>query len=101
MLRLAQERKKPERPEKIKKPSDKKIVDNTASSPYSDEMIKKLPPEQQAILRAIHGEQRPIDDVILESGLPSAKALSVITLLELKGLVQRTSGQYVGPKRSK
>lgn len=99
-LRVAEPRRRPEKSEKQKLKSDKKVIDNAASSPYSDENIKKLPPEQQAIVSALRSGARPIDDVIAESGLPSAKALSVLTLLELQGLVEKDSGKSIRLARS-
>ena len=75
----------------------KKDVDKAVSSPYSDvnDNLPKLLPDEQAIVTAIGKEERLVDDVIAETGLPVGKVLAMLTLLEVKGVVKRLPGKRV------
>ena len=84
---------------RAKEPSaDKKAIDNEPKAPYS-EMIDKEDPaltaDERAILTALGGSKRLVGDVIAETGLSSGVVLSTLTLLEVKGLIQRLPGRYV------
>ena len=51
--------------------------------------------EQLKIITAIGGEQAHIDDVIERTGLGTAKVLSQLTVLEIKGYIRRVPGRRV------
>ena len=81
----------------IKQEIKKKDVDKAASSPYSDvnDILPKLSADEQTIVSAIGKEDRLVDDVIAETGLPVGKVLAMLTLLEVKGVVKRLPGKRV------
>lgn len=91
--KVAQKSRMPRKSTPQKSKPDKKDVDNTATTAYSDEYIRQLSPEEQSIASAIRSGASLTDDVIARSGLPSAKALSVITRMELTGVLTRDSGK--------
>ena len=77
---------------------DKKAIDNEAKAPYSEKIDTEDPAltdDERAILAALAGGERLVDDVIAETGLSSGVVLSTLTLLEVKGLIQRLPGRYV------
>ena len=98
--KVAQKPKKP-RKKPIEKPHDEKIaIDNRASSPYIDlqDTLPSLSPGEQSIVSAIGNGEKLVDDVIAETGLPAAKVLATLTLLEVRGIVKRLPGRRVSIK---
>lgn len=76
------------------------LMANLVSSPTSttgEEL--PVPPDlsadEQAVLMAIGTEPTWIDAVISASGLPTHKVLSTVSILELRHLVKRVSGQQL------
>lgn len=55
----------------------------------------QLNEREQAVLAAIAAEPTSIDDVIAASGLPAARVLATISVLEMRRLIKRISGNYV------
>lgn len=83
-----------------KQKTNKKVIDNEADSPYSD-LEDKLPPlliDEQKIVSALTKEPRPVDDVIAETGMPTAKMLAALTLLQVKGIVKQHPGKRISLK---
>ena len=77
---------------------DKKTIDNEAKAPYSEKIDTEDPAltdDERAILAALAGGERLVDDVIAETGLSSGAVLSTLTLLEVKGAIRRLPGRYV------
>ena len=95
--KVAQKPKKPAKTKPVKQEQNKKVIDKAASSPYSDvnDILPKLSADEQAIVSAIGQEERLVDDVIAETGLPVGKVLAMLTLLEVKGVVKRLPGKRV------
>lgn len=83
-----------------KQKEDKKVIDNGDASPYSglEEKIPPLLPDEQKILSALTGEPRPIDDVIAETKIPTARMLATLTLLQVKGMVKQHPGKRISLK---
>ena len=79
---------------------DKKVIDNGEASPYSGLKDKRpqLLPEEQKILSALTKEARSIDDVIAETGIPTARMLATLTLLQVKGMVKQHPGKRISLK---
>lgn len=93
---------KPRVPKK-EKPSrapDKKDIDKTPNREYSDraDVPAGLGPEEQAIVRCLIPGERPVDEVIAESGVPAGKVLALMTLLEIKGIIVRRPGKRAALK---
>lgn len=53
-----------------------------------------LPPEEEQLLKVLSYEERYIGDISREAGLPPAQVASLLTLLELKGLVKKLPGDH-------
>ena len=87
---------------RIKKEKEyKKVIDNGASSPYSDVINKPKPAmsqTEQTIVEALKEGERLVDDVIAETGLATGKVLSALTLLEIKGVIKRHPGKRISLK---
>ena len=83
-----------------KQNSHKKVIDNEIPSSYSDVEDKMPPllPDEQKIVSALTREPRPVDDVIAETGLPTAKMLAALTLLQVKGIVRQHPGKRISLK---
>ena len=95
---------KPELPEKnanLKKELDKKSIDNRATKPYSDvnKSLPKLNCCEQAIVDAVKHGERLVDDVIAETGLDTKTVTSALTMLTIKGVVQRLPGNRIKLKQ--
>ena len=83
-----------------KQNTDKKVIDNGAPSPYSDveDKLPPLLPDEQKIVSALTKEPRPVDDVIAQTGLPTARFLATLTLLQVKGIVKQHPGKRISLK---
>ncbi len=75
-------------------------VDKDKKSSYSviDKPLPPLTEQEKDILSHISGTPRPVDDVISETGLPSQKVLSVLTMLAIKGVVENHPGGLISRK---
>ncbi len=51
-----------------------------------------LTPEETALYQLLDAESRPVDDLILESGMPASQVNSSLLLLEMKGVARRLPG---------
>lgn len=86
----------PEPKQELKKKLDKKDIDKQASTPYSGVKTKlPLSPEEETIVAALETGERLVDDVIADTGLPTGKLLSALTMLELKGVIRRLPGKRI------
>ena len=83
-----------------KENNNKKVIDNGEASPYSDfeDKLPPLLPDEQKIVSALTKGPRPVDDVIAETGLPTAKILATLTLLQVKGIVKQHPGKRISLK---
>jgi len=83
-----------------KQNEDKKVIDNGEASPYSglEDNMQPLLPEERKILSALTREPRPVDDVIAETGIPTARMLATLTLLQVKGMVRQHPGKHISLK---
>ncbi len=98
--KVAQKTHIPEKSRKKKEKNDKNVIDNGGNSPYSD--VNKAPPalsgDSQRIADLLASGERLVDEVIAETGLPTAKVLSLLTMLELKGVIKRLPGKRIALK---
>ena len=98
--KVAQDIQKPEQIRNLKKKLDKidkKDIDNTASRPYSVVDTDSIPlsDEEKSVIQILEQGERLVDDVIAQTGLPAGKLLSLLTMLELKGVVRRLPGKRI------
>ncbi|MBE6923927.1 MAG: DNA-protecting protein DprA [Ruminococcaceae bacterium] len=100
VLLVAQKPVVPRRTGLLGKIKSKKIIDKKGSGPYSD-VEKRLPPlteEEQVIVNQLKQGQRLTDEVIAGCGLPSGRVLSVLTMLQVKGVIERLPGNRLALK---
>ena len=86
------------RPEPDKKEkSHKKVVDKSCQGNYSDvnKNLSALSPEQQAIVKALSGGERLVDQIIAETGLSAGKVSTALTMLVIRGFVKKLPGNRV------
>jgi DNA processing protein len=78
-------------------PTKKKEIDNKKSKGYIDfqEQVAALSPEQQRIISAIAQGNEHIDDIIEATEYSTAKVLSQLTVLEIKGIISRSAGKRI------
>lgn len=88
----------PARPKGAKK--EKLPIDKEEKPSYSviDKPLPKLTDQEQAVYCCLRPTPRPVDEVILESGIPAPKALSLLTMLSVKGLIENHPGGQVSLK---
>jgi len=77
--------------------SSKKEIDKGKSAGYIDlhEQLKGLSEDQLRIVTAIGRGETHIDDIIEATGMGTAKVLSQLTILEIKGYIRRSAGRRV------
>ena len=84
-----------------KKPKSKKIpVDKAEKSSYSciEPDLSKLSEQEKAVFLCLAPEPRPVDEIISETGIPSQKVLSILTMLSIRGLAVNHPGGFVSRK---
>ena len=76
-------------------PSDKKSVDKNSNPSYIDLEAKKdeLSGDEWAVASHLSAKPIHVDELIEQSRLSAAQALSALTLLELKGIAVRMPGR--------
>ncbi|UOO38467.1 DNA-processing protein DprA [Oscillospiraceae bacterium CM] len=76
--------------------SAKKEIDNAKTVEYIDlvKLKERLNDAEYAVVTAIGSETRHIDEIIAACALRAGDVLSLLTLLELDGVVEQSSGKY-------
>ena len=90
---------KPKLPRK-EPPKEKKVIDKEESSAYSDgkKDPPKLNPEEQKLYDLLVGEML-VDDLIAQSGMPTARVLAMLTMLQVRGIVETLPGRRIRRKK--
>ncbi len=92
-------------PEKSRKKSDnnpKNIVDNGAAAPYSDvNKAQNLTGEEATIAEALADGPCLVDDLIERTGLPAARVLTLLTMLEIRKIIHRLPGRKIALRQGK
>lgn len=94
------EKKPPKKQKKsiIKKTDAKKSIDNIPEPPYSD--VEKTPDvrteQEKIIVDLLLQEPLAVETLIERSGLQYAQAMTAVTMLEIRGVLQRQSGNLLG-----
>ena len=65
------------------------------------QQLAALSEEQLRIIAAIERGETHIDDIIETTGLSTAKVLSQLTILEIKGYIRRSAGRRISLNISK
>lgn len=95
--KVAQKPKIPHDAQKTVASKEKKVIDNTETSSYSDEYktIPGLNPQEQAIIEQLRYGEQLVDEVIAATGLPSGQVLAALTMLEVRGIVKTLPGRRI------
>ncbi|MBI3945333.1 MAG: DNA-protecting protein DprA, partial [Armatimonadetes bacterium] len=63
-------------------------------SPAQPPLPLPLPPEAERVFSLLGPQQKHVDAIAAESGLPTGPVLSALTLLEMTGVVRRLAGNF-------
>lgn len=76
---------------------EKKTIDKGASQPYIDinDILQKCNSQEKAIVLALQKGEALVDTVIAETGLKTQDVLACLTMLEIKGILQRLPGRRI------
>lgn len=76
---------------------EKKAVDKQENSVYIDwkEQLSGLTAEQLQIVGTLEKDPLHVDDIIERTGLPTARVLVQLTVLEVKGILRREPGRRI------
>jgi len=98
--KVAQKAEIPKKDTAGKQKIDKKVIDKEPQPSYSDvnKDLSAHTPEERALITALLSGERLVDDVIAEIGLPTAKVLSMLTIMEIKGIIRRLPGKRIALK---
>lgn len=90
----------PEKEEKIPTKPAKKPIDNREVTQYSvlNSGASTLTEEEKTLLSHLTPKIEGVDEVIARSGMETAKALSILTKLSLKGMVKHHPGKCISLK---
>jgi DNA processing protein len=91
---------KPVIPENSSPQGSKKSIDNPAATSYSKSSETDLPPDQKAIFDHLGTTPILVDELIAETGIPTAKVLTALTMLTMRGLIVNHPGRRVSRKRN-
>lgn len=97
---VAQKPDMPRRRKQERSVENKKDIDNSEASLYSDADTKytALAPQEKVIMDLILQGKTLVDDLIAASDLPAGVVLATLTMLEVKGLLLRLPGKRVQRK---
>lgn len=75
--------------------ADKKSIDNPETSAYSGNgKPPKLTEDEEKVLNYLSGEPVHGDTLVAETQIPSRRVMAALTMLQIKGLAQKCSGNY-------
>lgn len=94
LARIERQERKVADPAGQRESDGKKTVDNPAYKEYIDLQEREdLSDDQKRILAALSEKPLQIDDIIEAAQVPAPRALSALTILEIKGMVRQQSGK--------
>lgn len=96
MAKVAEKPKSPAKKPSSDRKKENPPIDNPGKPPYSDlkDILPTLPENQRQIVELLT-QERLVDDLIAETGLPAAKVGAALTMLEIKGVIKRLPGKRV------
>ncbi len=98
--KVAQEPVLPKKKSLFDKKKEKKTIDNEAKKTYSvqQDILASLSSEEQMLLKPLEKGNVLVDDLIAASGLSASKVLSMLTMLQIRGIVELLPGKRVALK---
>ena len=100
VAKVAQKREIPRKKASSDRKKLKKPIDNGEKPPYSDhcDIWEKLSEAERNLLEPLRGGEKLVDEVIAGSGLPAGKVLSMLTMLQIRGVVEMLPGKRIALK---
>lgn len=100
MAKVAQSPQQPVKRSLFDRKKEEKPVDNKGKKTYSDQqnILASLSPEEQQLLKPLENGAVLVDDLVAQSGLPTGKVLSMLTMLQIRGVVELLPGKRVALK---
>lgn len=100
MPQVAQKRAIPGKKPASDKKKPKKPIDNGEKPPYSDhcDILETLSDTERQLLEPLRGGEKLVDELIAKSGLPAGKVLSMLTMLQIRGVVELLPGKRISLK---
>lgn len=79
----------------------KKTIDNREKTPYSDQqdLFESLSQQEKDLIYPLRKGKALVDDLITASNLPAGKVLSMLTMLQIRGIVELLPGKQVSLKQ--
>lgn len=79
---------------------EKIIIDNSEKPPYSDihDASENLTENERRILALLRNGDLLVDDVIAQAGLPASTVLSTLTILQVRGFIEKRPGNRAALK---
>ena len=95
--KVAQKPETPAKKPRFDRKKEKKPVDNREKKTYSvqQDILKSLSHEERELLKPLQNGEALVDDLIAASGLPAGKVLSMLTMLQIRGVVELLPGKRV------
>jgi predicted Rossmann fold nucleotide-binding protein DprA/Smf involved in DNA uptake len=97
---VAQKPVQPTRKPLFDRKRDKKPIDKGEKKTYSvqQDVLASLSQEEQELLKPLRKGTALVDDLIAASELPAGKVLSMLTMLQIRGVVELLPGKRVALK---
>ncbi len=98
--KVAQKPVQPTRKPLFDRKRDKKPIDKEEKKTYSvqQDALNSLSQEEKELLKPLSKGTALVDDLIAASGLPAGKVLSMLTMLQIRGVVELLPGKRVALK---
>ena len=97
LLKVAQKPLTPDKSPSFDRKKEKKPIDKTVKQPYSD-IHDALTPEQRKIVDLLKNGEKLLDEIIAESGMSAQNVSSVVTMLQIKGIISKKAGNILSLK---
>lgn len=97
MAKVAEKRAIPSKKSLSDKKKPKKPIDNGENPPYSDHcnILETLSQEERQLLEPLRDGEKLVDELMAKSGLPAGKVLSMLTMLQIRGVVKMLPGKRI------
>lgn len=100
MLKVAQKAAVMEKNSLFDRKKVKKPIDNDKKSAYSDQqkIFESLSQDEKMLLEPLRKGEALVDELIAASNLPAGKVLSMLTMLQIRGIIELLPGKRVSLK---
>ena len=97
LAKVAQTPAQPSKRPPFDRKKEKKPIDNKEKKSYSDQqdILASLSEEERRLLKPLVKGETLVDDLIAASGMPTGKVLSMLTMLQIRGVVELLPGKRV------